>query len=348
MKSIALGSGRLARLAVAAALIPATMLIAGPADAWVAGSNTSNSSPSLTSCMAGTSQAYEYLAFTGTNGQINLLQYFAPESFSTSGGNTIIAQFDLGQNAVGAPSITCVNEPAGAMYIAWRTSSNGIDYGKIAFPNGKASLGGITSLGQTTDASPALTADAGAVLVVAWAGTDPMHHINVETITLGNGVTNRVVTTDFTRANASVGMSWNGEPFGSGDIMAVGFLASAGTPFIFLGQYDVDTGDNHLGSIATSQSSTAAPTLSETGGVLPAGGQKPTQDGTTEVIWKGFTNNRIYFGVWGTAGLTEASTYPDTSTNAPAVDICETAYTGATNRLIFYDTEPFFGTCPPF
>ncbi len=334
-----------ARLMVACAFAVTLLSITTTANAYVAGSNTSNYSPVMVSCQAGQQQPYEYIAFTGTNGELNLLQYYAPESFHNTSADTVIHQWTFTAKAVGAPSLACVNEPHGQLYVAWRNPSNNIDVGNIAVSGTSASLSTKYALADTTDAAPAISADAGSYLAVAWAGTDSSHHINVDRISLFSGNILKVTTSDYTRSGAGVSIGWNGVPANQGDVFAVGFIASSGTPYIFLGQYDADTGSSALGSIRTSQYSPDAPALSETGSELSGGGFQPGYDGTTEVFWKGYTNNNLYAGVWIGSGIDSVgSQYPDTTTATPAADGCNTAYRG-TDSKVYYDTEPFFGTC---
>ena len=95
----------------------------------------------------------------------------------------------------------------------------------------------------------------------------------------------------------------------------------------------------------TSQYSTVAPAVGTSGTELSGGGFEPTDDGTTLVFWKGDTNNNLYTGVWFGGDISSAaSDYPDTTTATPAIDGCDTSYLG-TNTNIYYDSEPFFGTC---
>ena len=339
------GRSRAAGLVIATAAALGFLNMATAANAYQAGSNTSSYSPTMTSCQAGQSQAYEYIAFTGSDGQLHLLQYFAPESFISTSASTIIRQWTFTAQAVGAPSLTCVNEPFGQLYIVWRNPSNNMDVGTIAVSGSSASLSTKYALADATDASPSIAADAGSYLVVAWAGTDSSHHINVDRINLNTGAIAKVTTTDYTRAGAGVSISWGGTPATRGDVFTIGFLASSGTPYIFLGQYDADTGISLLNSVRTSQYSTVAPAVGTSGTELPGGGFQPTDDGTTLVFWKGDTNNNLYTGVWFGGDINSAaSDYPDTTTATPAVDGCDTAYLG-TNSNLYYDTEPFFGTC---
>jgi hypothetical protein len=313
---------------LAAASMAAAMMTAAPAEAWSAGSNTSNYAPALVGCQdpLNSSVYYEWLAFTGTDGQLNLLDYRA-QGDNSSNADSIIAQYRLGDHAVGAPTLACTE--TNRLVMAWRNSANQIVLAYAVASGGSIVLSSPVTWSETSDATPSITGSHDANIpntVIGWAGTDSSHHINMAFVNSNLTEGAKYKTTDYTRSGASLGVGQlviNG-PFGPG--WYVTFLAASGTPYIFVG-YFPPGGTTTLGSVRTTDYSAFTATISLTG-----------------LMWKGYTNNLIYQGTFnGTSNLGGSAPFTDTTLSSPADDdYCATAYLG-TNNHIYYDTEPFFG-----
>jgi hypothetical protein len=366
----AIWTARFARSAWWARVLAALVLVlgpslyaAGPAFAYQAGQNQSAGNEALTDCRADGGLAWEYLAFTGYDGQLNLLRYPDSRPFDANPVSTIRLQAYLQQYSIGAPAITCVNEPFGALYIAWTTLSGRIDVGQIVFSHGlygivRASIVGIRQLPEATFGDPGLASDDGHNLVLTWSGTDTMHHINVDDINLQTGAVTKYVTTDYTFGGSTVSVAWNGEPARKGDDFTVAFLDANGAPYsgnrpyIFLGRFSPDAPSRFLGSYRTSQYSQFTPSLSPSPGLLTleingsGGGRIPQPGGPTEVIWLGFYANQINVGYWSGRDMTGAHglTLPDNVNDTPGADQCHTAHIDFTGHIT-YDDYPYFSTC---
>jgi hypothetical protein len=306
------------------------LLAAAPAQAYYAGGNETRYSPAVVGdCRdpLDSSTSHNWLAFTGTDGQLNLLAY--PYGLGYNGGDNVVAQYYLGYHAVGAPALDCRSNHL--MVMAWRNSANQIEVAYVVASNGTIALSQPVIWSETTDASPSLgNADPGsfpdADLILGWAGTDGAHHINLVYVGPGLGEGQHYVTTDYTRAGA--GVSVDGEPpftpyFGN----YIGFIASSGSPNIYIGFFTGGPQGNNLGSVRTTDTSPYAPSVY---------GQV--------VLWKGYTNNLIYEGsiTLGSNNLHSSAPFSDTTLSAPSNSGCETAYEG-TDYHIYYNNEPFFG-----
>jgi hypothetical protein len=348
-----------ARALAALVLIFSPLHAAGPVFAYEAGNNLSQGgTESQADCRAQGGLAWEWMAFTGHDGQLNLLQYPDSLPYSAYPTNTVVSQSLLHQYTTGSAVITCVNEPFGDLYIAWNTLSGGIDVGRIAFLGYTAYITDIMQLPEATVARPGLSSDDGHNLIVTWVGTDAMHHINVDDINLQTKSVTKYVTTDYTFSGSASAVAWNGLPAGKGDSFTVGFLDADGPPFsgnrpyIFLGRFSPDAPSRHLNSYRTSQYSQFTPSLSPSPGLLTpvingsGGGRIPQPGGPTEVFWMGFYAEQLYVGYWNGGNMYGAHgyNYPDDVNDSPGVDQCHTAYADA-NTHIMYDVYPYFASC---
>jgi hypothetical protein len=334
MRSI-IRRGMLAMTALAVVSAAGLFTAAAPALAWAAGSNTSNTEPAMINCTNPVDgNDYEWIAFTGTDGQINLMTYNASEGYRATTDNSIHQKYLTGYYAVGAPAVACVGGSTNPLRIAWRNSSNHVVLAQAAKgSNGQLVLTSVNTWPETTDASPGL-GSSGAVhvgqLVVGWAGTDGSHHVNLQFANVSTDAQQgtKYTTSDITRPGQGVGVGqFNNGPELDGYYIA--FLAASGTPNIFVG-YFPPTGDSNLNAVRTTDSSSATPSISG-----------------TSLLWKGNGNNYIYRGTFnGSSNLNSAALYTDQTLGTPPVDNfgCTTGYTG-TNHLIYYDTHSYFSYC---
>jgi len=348
-------TSRLAR--VLTLFVAAIMLVAAnPAAAYVAGGNVdADGAVSITNCQEGGGLAWEYLAFTGTDGQINLLRYPVNEPTSPTLYDSVANQYYLHVYSPNAPSITCVNEPYGGLYLLWTDYSGRLNLGVVVLLNGTAQLQDVTRLPETSDGPPAIASDDGHNIVLGWDGTDSQHHINIEDINLLTDRGTKYITTDYTVQGRGVSLAWNGVPYKSGDTMVVGFLSADTHPFsyIYLGKFSPEVPANFLSAVRTSQYTYFKPALSPTPGPVLAvvngtgGGEAPGYDGPTEVLWDSYSTGRLIAGSWsGVGDISNARTgiSPDFTQGGGAVDMCKTAYPDANYRIV-YDAYPFFGNC---
>lgn len=304
-------------------------LASRPALAWEAGGNTTTYGPSVTNCASpfNNQDLDAWIAFTGTDGQINLLEYPFNTSINSSGQDNIIAQYELGVYAVGAPTLTCSVQ--NLLVLGWRNSANRLEFAYLVNSGGTIVPSELTTWPETTDASPSLAStkdlDQSNYMVVAWAGTDSSHHINLAFVNSNLAEGAKFTTTDYTRANAGVGVGEQVQWPGSGLTWLVGFIAASGNPNIYVGFFPAN-GTTNLNSVRTTDSSAYAPGLYQ-----------------NELLWKGYANNLIYQGVFnGSNNLNSSAPFTDTTFQTPALNDCATAYEG-TDYHIYYNTEPFFG-----
>jgi hypothetical protein len=331
MRSI-IRRGILAMTALAVVSGAGLFTAAAPALAWSANGNTTNFEPALTNCVSPVDgNDYEWIAFTGTDGQINLLTYDTAEGYSATPDYSIQQQYRTGYYAVGAPAIACVGRTTNPLHVAWRNSSNHIVVAQVVNGgNGKVVLANVNTWPETTDASPGL-GSSGSVyigqLVVGWAGTDGSHHVNLQLANVSTDAQQgtKYTTSDITRAGQGVGVGqFNNGPENSGYYIA--FLAASGTPNIFVG-YFPGTGTFNLNAVRTTDSSDATPSISG-----------------TCLLWKGTGENWIHEGIFdGSDNLHSSRPTTDQTLGTPPVDNFggTTAYTG-TNHLIYYDTHAFY------
>ncbi|MEZ0107992.1 hypothetical protein ABH920_001990 [Catenulispora sp. EB89] len=337
-------------------VVAVMLATASPAAAYVAGGNLdAQGAMAMTNCQEGGGLAWEYLAFIGTDGQVNLLRYPVNEPNSTSRADTVANQYYLHVYSPNSPAITCVNEPYGGLYMLWTDYSGRLNLGVIVLLNGTAQLQDVTRLPETSDGPPAIASDDGHNIVLGWDGTDALHHINIEDINLLTNRGTKYITTDYTVQGRGVSLAWNGIPYKSGDTMIVGFLSADTHPFsyIYLGQFTPEVPANFLSSVRTSQYSYFKPALSSPSGPVLAvvngtgGGVVPSYGGPTEVLWDSYSTGRLIAGSWTGAGdISNVRTgiSPDFTEGGGAVDMCKTAYPDA-NFHIVYDAYPFFGNC---
>jgi hypothetical protein len=320
---------RSALAATAATTMLAALLAAAPAQAYYAGGNQTQYSPAVVADCPdplSTSAYYDWLAFTGLDGQLNLLAYPYGQGYTSSPVDNVIAQYYLGYHAVGAPALDCRSN--NLMVMAWRNSANHIEVAYVVASNGTIALSQPVVWPETTDASPSLgDGNPGTFpnqdLVLGWAGTDGAHHINLAYV--GNGLQEgqHFVTGDYTRAGAGVSV---GEPpipqYGN----YIGFIASSGSTNIYIGFFPPG-GTTNLRSVRTTDTSPFAPSVFD-----------------HWVLWKGNNSNLIYEGTFnGSNNLNSSPPFTsDTTLSTPSNFGCTTAYEGTDNH-IYYNTAPYFG-----
>lgn len=77
-------------MTLAAVSAAGLFMAAPPAAAWAAGSNTSNTEPAMITCPSPVDgNYYEWIAFTGTDGQINLMTYNTSEGYRATTDDSI-------------------------------------------------------------------------------------------------------------------------------------------------------------------------------------------------------------------------------------------------------------------
>ncbi len=146
---------------------------------------TSISRPNLATDLSAGNSARVLMGWTEANHQL----YFATSNNGAQWNRPTTSP--LAAQSAWAPSIVGFRAPSGPMYwVAW--TGNGTSTTRALnvqftthYPNWNDPLSS-TTLGEYAISGPALAQfDSGSAVIIGWAGTDPLHHLNVAVITPG-------------------------------------------------------------------------------------------------------------------------------------------------------------------